>query len=113
MAGPASEGFAEWARMSGRGAGYCGGAGAGGSAGRGSRVRHTPGHGWRHVFRTSWIPGWMRFGQEWEPLSPAGRTELTHESEKEYLQQEISALQDQLDIAKRRLEELSAADQKK
>ena len=106
-------GPAEWGSMRGRGTGFSGGAGAGGGAGyAGSHTRHVAGHGWRHTFRTSWIPGWMRFGPGWEPLSPAGRTELTHESEKEYLQQEISALQDQLDLVKRRLEELSAADHK-
>lgn len=58
--------------MTGRGKGFCGGAGAMGNGPRGGRGRR----GWRHCFNATGVPGWMGSA----PM-PDEREELQHQAE--------------------------------
>jgi hypothetical protein len=97
----------------GRGAGFCGGAGAvraggrfrnrrggaGGGNGRGGR-------GWRHMFHATGVPGWMRASGvgAGQPMEAPSR-----EAEEQSLREEVEALQSQLDAVKKRLAESQAS----
>ena len=83
--------------MTGRGAGYCGGNAAPGFAnwgpGRGlSRGFGGGGHGWRHMFYATGLPGWMRFG-----TAPAPEQELAA------LKAQAESLKNQLDAINQRM----------
>jgi hypothetical protein len=74
----------------GRGRGFGGGTGFGGG-----------GHGWRHWFRATGLPGWMRcrgFASPYYKPDP--------ESEKQALKSQAEALQSELDLIKTRLGEI-------
>ena len=98
----------------GRGAGYCGGAG-GAPSGSGfiSRMggaflgqgRGRGGRGWRNMFHATGLPGWMRSG----PAGVASATAEASRAEKQSLQDQVETLQSQLDEVKRRLAQSEAA----
>jgi hypothetical protein len=101
----------------GRGAGYCGGIGIPGYAnplpGRGSgigfgrgrgmwsRGSGGAGRGWRNMFYATTLPGWMRFGGYAEPYQDPDR-----KIEKQVLKNQAEALQSELDLIKKRLDEI-------
>ena len=89
--------------MTGRGLGLCGGYGAPGFVYGGAMPRFAwggrpwgGGHGWRHWYYATGLPGWMRFG--YTPPSP--------EQEKEALKGYVKGLEDELAAMRRRIEEL-------
>jgi len=100
--------------MTGRGAGYCGGAGMPGYAnpvpGRGYGMRFGGGRGfggggrgWRHWFYATGLPGWMRFGGYYTPPQsfpgvPEGET----------LKNRADMLQSELDAIRKRMEQINA-----
>jgi hypothetical protein len=83
--------------MTGRGMGNCAGA-AGLGFGRG-RGFSGGGRGWRHWFKATGVPGWMRFGRGGAPFVAAPGAD----AEKQMLSEQARALQDQLDTIKMRL----------
>lgn len=98
----------------GRGAGFCGGFASPGFAnqvpgrgfgmgfrrGRGSRGRFFGGgFGWRHRLYATGMPGWNRF----DPYAGPGP-----ESEKQGLKQEAEALEAELEMVKKRIDELES-----
>jgi len=104
--------------MTGRGAGYCGGSGMPGYAnrdpglglrmglGRGRGPGGGPGfggggRGWRHWFRATGLPGWMRFGRFASPYAKPDP-----EAEKQALKSQAEALQSELDLINARLGEM-------
>lgn len=101
--GPMGEG-----PMTGRGAGYCSGSGqpgyvSGGTGmgrGFGMGFGRGAGRGWRHWFRATGLPGWMRFGGYAAPGAPQAVNEA------EALEAQADALQAQLDSIKSRLARL-------
>lgn len=101
--------------MSGRGMGYCGGSqtpgladarggrgfgrGFGRGRGMGSRARGSGGgRGWRHWFRATGVPGWIRFGG-----TPTLDQSPDPQAEKQALQNRAEALQAEMDAIKQRL----------
>jgi hypothetical protein len=98
----------------GRGAGYCGGAG-GAPSGSGftsrmgaaflGRGRGRGGRGRRNMFYATGLPGWMRGG----PGSVAPAEVPASEAERQSLQDQMEALQSQLDEVKRQLAQSDAA----
>lgn len=107
----------------GRAAGYCSGAGTPGYAnpgpGRGFGMGFGSGRGWargggwgfggggrgwRHWFRATGQPGWMRFGG-YAPFNAPGSAADAGE-EKQILMAEAQALEAELDRIKRRLSEV-------
>lgn len=83
--------------MTGRGSGFC----TGDTAPRLGRIGAGPGfwgcgRGWRHWFRATALPHWMRFG------SPPG---LRPERENQALRNRARALQEELDAIQSRLSE--------
>lgn len=101
--------------MTGRAAGYCAGFGMPGYANfvpgrgfgmgfaRGSGFRGRCGYGSRHWFYTTGLPGWMRFGGYVAPYQKPDP-----ELEKQALKNQAEALQSELDLIKKRLDELEA-----
>jgi hypothetical protein len=99
--------------MTGRAAGYCAGFGVPGYAnfdpglgfgrGRGFRGRCFGGYGLRHWFYATGLPGWMRFGGYAAPYQKPDP-----ELEKQALKNQAEALQSELDLIKKRLDELEA-----
>lgn len=91
---------------SGRGAGYCGGTGVPGFTSRpmGAGFGAGFGRGWRHWFWATGLPGWLRFG------APPAQTSTGEpaNSEKEILTRQMDALQQELDLVKRRLDQLTS-----
>lgn len=87
----------------GRGRGFFGrGRGGGGGGGGGGR-------GWRHWFRATGLPGWMRFGE-----SSAGVVDtLPADAQRSLLQNQADLLQRELDAIQRELDVLSARDKDK
>jgi hypothetical protein len=81
-----------------------GGGGMGWGRGRGG------GRGWRHQYWATGMPGWMRVGVNvpqgaapfMPPVAPAP------EMEKQILENQVAALQAQLDTVRKRLDEVSA-----
>lgn len=97
--------------MTGRGLGYCAGAGTPGytnpTPGFGlGRGRGGGGHGWRHWYYATGLPGWARAGYPpawayapyWQPLA--------EEQEVEVLKEQAETLKRELDAIAQRLEEL-------
>lgn len=101
--GPMGEG-----PMTGRGAGFCGGAGAPGFMSRMAgaffgRGRGGGGRGWRNMFYATGVPGSMRGGPGVvAPAEPSA-------SERQSLKAQVETLQSQLAEVKRRLAELQSA----
>jgi len=95
--------------MTGRGAGYCGGAGAPGFINRMGGVflgrgRGRGGRGWRNMFHATGLPGWMRSGTT--GVAPA--TAEASEAKKQSLQDQVEMLQSQLEAVKKRLAEFES-----
>jgi hypothetical protein len=65
------------------------------------------GRGWRNMYYATGQPGWMRFGG-WGTPYP----EPTPDAEKQALQGHAEALQSELELIKKRLDELETATQK-
>lgn len=94
--------------MTGRAAGYCAGYGVPGYAnpipGRGFGMGWGCGgwgHGWRHWYYATGLPGWARFG-----YAPAWGVPPTREQEAEFLKAQADALKQQLDAISQRIAEL-------
>ena len=94
----------------GRGAGFCGGAGVPGFISRMGgaflgRGRGRGGRGWRNMFYATGLPGWMRsaLGGVAPAEAPAS------EAERQSLRDQVQTLQSQLDEVKRRLAQSEAA----
>lgn len=108
--------------MTGRTAGYGGGYGVPGYmnpiSGRGfgpgfggGRGRWGGGgHGWRHWYYATGLPGGLRSG--WWGVPPYSAA-ATPAAERQYLEDLAKSLQGQLDDIKKRLDELSAVDREK
>jgi hypothetical protein len=108
--------------MTGRAAGYCAGYGMPGYAnpipGRGGGWGWGRGGGWgrgrggwgrRNWFYATGLPGWQRAAQgmpAWG-AAPVGPAAPTPDAEKQFLSQQVEALQQQLDAARKRLDELA------
>ncbi|MBP8131627.1 MAG: DUF5320 domain-containing protein [Candidatus Hydrogenedentes bacterium] len=94
----------------GRGMGFCAGNSASGYSnagrGRGFFGRGGGGRGWRHWFRATGLPGWMRFG--WGAAGNAGN--LPADAQRSLLQNQADMLQRELDAIRRELDALSAGD---
>jgi hypothetical protein len=93
MPGGDSTGPVGMGPMTGKGAGFCAGYPTGGWGFRGC------GRGWRHWFRATGQPHWMRFGTQTEPRP---------EAENQALRNRANALQEELDFIKKRLAENEA-----
>ncbi len=106
--------------MTGRAAGFCAGygvpgymnpipGGGGWGWGRGRRG----GWGWRNWFNATGMPGWQRAAMgmpAWggSPAgAPVGAPAPTPKAERQFLAQQVDALQQQLDAARKRLDELA------
>lgn len=109
--------------MTGRGAGYCAGAGAPGylnpfpgrgfgmgfGRGRGAWGRGFGGggRGWRNMFYATGLPGWTRYGDYGAPYwYPAAYQRPDPEMEKQALRNQADYLQSELDAIRRRLDEI-------
>lgn len=101
--------------MTGRAAGYCTGfgipdfmnsiPGRGFGMGFGGR-----GCGWRHRFYATGLPGWMRSGAFPSPMNPQAMSDKPDpEMEKQTLKNQFDVLQAQLDIVKKRLDDLEGS----
>jgi len=98
--------------MTGRGAGRCAGFNEPGYAnpvpGRGfwgrGFGRGGGGRGWRHWYRATGLPGWMRFGWGVQVASAASPSD----AERSMLQGQAEMLQQQLDAIRKRLDALAA-----
>lgn len=93
--------------MTGRGAGYCGGfaapgfANAGPGRGRGFGRRFSGGgFGWRNRFFATGLPARTQ-GASYAPADP--------EAEKQGLKQQVDALQSELEMIRKRLDELTGS----
>jgi hypothetical protein len=65
------------------------------------------GRGWRHVFYATGVPGWARFGGNAAPYGYAGPyPQSDPEAEKQALRSQAEALQEELDLIKKRLSEI-------
>jgi len=100
--------------MTGRGNGYCGGAGAPGFVSRMcgaflGQGRGRGGRGWRNMFYATGLPGWMRAGVSGVAASTQASSSAV---EKQYLQDQVETLQSQLDAVKKRLAEFQTSDVK-
>ena len=93
--------------MTGRAAGYCAGYPVpgnlnpffvGGPRGRGFGGA---GRGWCHWYYATGLPGWIRFGSLQQPTQ-----NIDPEMEKQMLGRQAESLQAQLDIIRKRLEEM-------
>lgn len=97
--------------MTGRGAGRCAGVNASGCAnpvqGRGFSGRGFGrgggGRGWRHWYRATGLPGWMRFGAGVQAVPVASPSD----AERSMLQGQAEMLHQQLDVIKKRLDALA------
>jgi len=102
--------------MTGRAAGYCAGygmpgymnptPGGGGGWGRG----RGGGWGWRNWYYATGMPGWQRAAAGMPAWGgpPPGAPAPNPEAEKQFLTQQVEALQQQLDAARKRLDDLAA-----
>jgi hypothetical protein len=99
--------------MTGHGLGYCAGYGAPGyvnpasgfGLGRGPGSRGG-GHGWRHQFYATGLPGWARFGYAPARHYGPGWRPVTEDEEVELLKNQAQVLQQELDAIAKRLAEL-------
>ena len=113
MPGGDRSGPAGWGPMSGRGAGFCGGYGMPGYVragrgrgfgmgfGRGGRGAGFGGFRWHNCFSGPWMPPANRFGAYAQP---------DPESEKHQLKQQADALASELEMIRKRLDELESSD---
>lgn len=103
--------------MTGRAAGFCGGAGMPGYANVGPGRGFGMGYGWgrgfgggrgaRHTFRATGLPGWMRLGTYSVPSGrPAWYQNPDPEMERAGLRNQADILQSQLDSIRKRLSEI-------
>jgi hypothetical protein len=106
--------------MTGRGAGFCagygmpgymnpvpgGGYGMGFGRGRGPGGRGFGGRGWRHRFYATGMPGWMRFGGWPGAYPPVAYQNPDPEMEKEALKTQAEALESELEMIRKRLDQL-------
>ena len=93
--------------MTGRGAGYCGGTGAGNNAGYGQSFgRGGRGRGWRHRFFATGVSGWARF------IGFTGQQGPNPHDEREVLVNQAKELQQGIDQINARLHELDTVDNK-
>ena len=122
MPGGDGTGPAGMGPMTGRAAGYCAGYGMPGYAnpipGRGGGWGWGRGGGWgrgrggwgrRNWFYATGLPGWQRAAQgmpAWG-AAPVGAAAPTPDAEKQFLAQQVEVLQQQLDAARKRLDELA------
>jgi len=81
------------------GPGYGFGVGSGWSRGFGGG-----GRGWRHWFHATRLPGWMRFGAY--PSSGLSPMKPDPETEKQALKTQSEALQNELDLIRKRMDEI-------
>lgn len=101
--------------MTGRAAGYCAGYGAPGYTnpvgGRGGGWGRGGGGGWgrRNWFYGTGMTGWQRAaaGMPAWGGAPVGAPVPAPEAEKQFLSQQVDVLQQQLDAARKRLDELA------
>ena len=98
--------------MTGRRAGFCGGAGVPGCMNhrRGARLgqgqgRGRGGRGRRNMFHATGLPGWMRSGVAGVAPAEVPASEVERQS----LQDQVKTLQSQLDEVKRQLAQSEAA----
>lgn len=110
--------------MTGRGAGFCAGVAMPGyenpmpgrglgmdyGRGRGARGRGGGGggRGWRNMFYATGQPGWMRFGAQAVPVANADPA-----LEKQALKNQADYLQGELDLIRKRLEEVEKETEQK
>jgi len=108
--------------MTGRGAGFCAGFempgydnplpgrgfGMGFGRGRGARGYGGGGRGWRNMFYATGQPGWMRFGAAAAPVANADPA-----LEKQALKNQADYLQGELDLIRKRLEEVEKETEQK
>jgi hypothetical protein len=100
--------------MTGRAAGYCAGYGMPGYMNPGYGRGYGGGFGFggrgrRNRIYATGLPGWMRFGAYGAPyLYGTAYQKPDPEMEKQALQDQASALQSELDIIKKRLDELGS-----
>lgn len=106
--------------MTGHAAGYCGGFGAPGytnfASGRGAGIGFGRcrgfgggGRGWRNMFYATGHPGWMRFGGYGAPyVYPVPYGKLDPEFEKQALKNQAEAMQTELELIKKRLDEVES-----
>jgi len=67
------------------------------------------GRGWRNMFHATGMPGWMRFGGYATPYPYAApQTKLDPDAEKQALRSQADALQSELEMIKKRLDEIEA-----
>ena len=101
--------------MTGRAAGYCAGYTVPGSVHRafgGGRFRHggRGGHGWRHMFHATGLPGWAR--TDVAGTGPAAAAppspELTPDRELEVLRQQVDQATHTLEQIRERISELES-----
>jgi len=104
--------------MTGRGAGYCAGYGAPGYAnpmpGRGFGMGRGGGrgHGWRHMYYATGLPGWARYGYAPARGAPPAAAynpygaPPTPEQETEFLKSQAEMLKEELDAISQRIAEL-------
>jgi hypothetical protein len=90
---------------SGHGAGYCGGAAAPGFFTRasGPGFGFGAGRGWRHRYWARTLPGWMRSGTLPTLFSESESAEVL----KEILTRRVNELEQEISLAKQRLERLT------
>jgi hypothetical protein len=103
--------------MSGRGAGYCArfdrpgfanrafGRYFGANFERNRGLGSMGGHGWRHMFWATGLPGWMRGGNYY-----GSRKNVDPATEKQELKYQEGILQSQLNMVKQRMSELDSSD---
>jgi hypothetical protein len=96
----------------GRGLGFCSGFGMPGYAnpgpGRGFGGRGGGGRGWRHMYYATGLPGWSRFGPFGAPYQAPDP-----EAERQMLKTQADALQSELTLIKKRLEEIETGKKEK
>lgn len=104
--------------MTGRAAGYCAGSPTPGYAtpgfgrayggGRGRGVGG--GRGWRNTYYATGVPGWARFGANFDPEAyPLPQPEPDPELQRQALRHQADALQHQLDLVNKRLADFEAS----
>jgi ribosomal protein L15 len=104
--------------MSGKGAGYCagydepgyttgGGWGRGFGRGRGRGCGYAGGRGRRNIFYAAGLPGWMRFGRAGAAPGRDVSATTDPEMDKKALRNQAEALQAELDLINKRLDELA------
>jgi len=103
--------------MTGRAAGYCAGYGVPGYANPlvGRRLGLGGGHGWRHMYYATGLPGWLRWGgwrpaygyaAPYAPVYAGAYPEPDPQVEKQVLQNQVKFLETTLEAIKKRLADL-------